>query len=151
MRMMQQLAGAIVVAFAASAAVAAPVLPADPPGVVQPDEYSFGDAVHSRDWHATVAVLDALEARFGAKSMTILIRNLAADADPTTIRAHYQAALPGWQPMEVGEDPGHQSWSFALVSPDGSRALAIVALHPDDVVSGGIVPMNILTNLEASP
>jgi hypothetical protein len=128
-----------------------PPLPPDAPGIIRPEEYSFGDAVRSRDFQATMRVLDKLEARFGEKSMDIAIRNLPDDADPGAIQAYYQQALTGWRVLELGDDPLNQSWSFALVSPDGGKALALVALKPDGVVNGGQVPLNILTNLKFTP
>ena len=113
-----------------------------------PAEYEFGSAVQSTDWHAASRVLDVLEARFGAKSMRMLTRTLADDADPAAVEAHYRAALPGWTEFSVGADAHGQPWSFALVSPDGHSAFAVVALTPKAAGQVGIVPMTVFTNVE---
>ena len=138
----------LLAALAGCSAAAAPGLPPDAPGVTAPAEYAFGSAVQSMDWHAARRVLDALEARFGAKSMRMLTRTLADDADPAAVEAHYRAALPGWTEFSLGDDASGQSWSFALVSPDGRSAFAVVALTPKVTGQVGIVPMTVFTNLE---
>lgn len=145
-RVVKQGVAAIVIALGLAACTPAPPAPPDAPGIIKPEEYSFGDAVRSRDFQATMRVLDKLEARFGDKSMNIAIRNLPDDADPAAIRSYYEKMLPGFEPMQLGDDPFNQSWSFALVS--GGKAFAIVALKPDGVVNGGQVPLNIITNLD---
>ena len=113
-----------------------------------PAEYEFGSAVQSTDWHAARRVLDVLEARFGAKSMRMLTQTLRDDADPAAVEAHYRAALPGWTEFLLGADVRGKSWSFALVSPDGRSAFAVVALTPKAVGEVGIVPMTVFTNVE---
>jgi hypothetical protein len=56
------------------------------------------------------------------------VREAGDDADPAAVEAHYRAALPGWTEFSLGEDARGKSWSFALVSPDGRSAFAVVAL-----------------------
>lgn len=65
---------AILAGLPPAEARSAELLPPDAPGITRPAEYSFGSATQSKDWRATVQVLDQLERRFGEKSVQILIR-----------------------------------------------------------------------------
>ena len=145
----QIMLSAILAGLPSAQALSAELLPPDAPGITQPAEYSFGSATQSKDWRATVQVLDQLERRFGEKSVQILIRNLDTAADPQAIEAYYDEQLgqSGWKelPLEPFHH-AHQAWSFALVSPDGRQVFAIEALDAAEG-TGGIVPLNILTNL----
>lgn len=127
--------------------VAAPQLPENPPGVTTPEEYSFGSDTQGKDWRATRDVLDALERRFGEKSMRQFTRDLDETADPAAIKAYYASMLPGWTEMALTKDFHRQSWSFALVSPDERYAFAVIALTPQATGNVGKVPMSVLANL----
>lgn len=133
--------------LAGCGADAAPQFPANAPGVTTPEEYSFGSATQGKDWRATRDVLDALERRFGEKSMRQFTRDLDESADPAAIKAYYASMLPGWTEMDLTDDFYRQSWSFALVSPDEQYAFAVIALTPQAAGHAGIVPMSVLTNL----
>jgi hypothetical protein len=79
----------------------------------------------------------------------ILARNLASTTDLQTIKAYYADRLvhqAGWAEMPVSTF-ADKAWAFAFVSPNGKRVLAVEALNPSEGV-GGIVPLNILTNLD---
>lgn len=128
--------------------MAAPLMPADAPGVTAPEEYSFGSSTQGKDWRATRDVLDALEHRFGEKSMRQFTRNLDETADPAAVEAYYASMLPNWTEMSLASDVYRQSWSFALVSPDQKYVFAVIALTPDAAGHAGIVPMSVLTNLD---
>jgi hypothetical protein len=124
-------------------------MPPDAPGLSRSEEYSFGSATQAEDWQATRRVLGQLEGRFGEKSVRILARNLASTTDPQTIKAYYADRLvhqAGWAEMPVSTF-ADKAWAFAFVSPNGKRVLAVEALNPSEGV-GGIVPLNILTNLD---
>ncbi|API52353.1 hypothetical protein BMW22_12660 [Rhizobium leguminosarum] len=125
------------------------VMPPDPPGISRSEEYSFGSATQAQDWQATRKVLGQLEGRFGEKSMRILARNLASTTDPQTIKVYYAERLvhqAGWAEMPVSTF-ADKAWAFALVSPNGKHVLAVEALDASES-AGGIVPLNILTNLD---
>ncbi|MDV4180274.1 hypothetical protein R1521_17385 [Rhizobium brockwellii] len=124
-------------------------MPPDAPGVSRSEEYSFGSATQAEDWQATRKVLGQLEGRFGEKSMRILARNLASTTDPQTIKAYYAERLihqAGWAEMPVSTF-ADKAWAFAFVSPNGKQVLAVAALDASES-AGGIVPLNILTNLD---
>ncbi|MBX4971597.1 hypothetical protein ABID08_001648 [Rhizobium binae] len=123
-----------------------PVMPADAPGISRPEEYSFGSETHAKDWRAARAVLDQLEPRFGEKSLHVLMRNLDSTTDPKTVKTHYGERLTGWTEMPLSSF-AERAWAFAFVSPNGKLVLAIEALDGSES-AGGIVPLNILTNLE---
>ncbi|TBC97056.1 hypothetical protein ELH26_06265 [Rhizobium leguminosarum] len=125
------------------------VMPPDAPGVSRSEEYSFGSATQAQDWQATKKVLDQLEGRFGEKSVRILARNLASTTNPQSIKAYYAERLvhqAGWAEMPVSPF-ADSAWAFAFVSPSGKRVLAVEALNSSEG-AGGIVPLNILTNLD---
>lgn len=125
------------------------VMPPDAPGVSRSNEYSFGSATQAQDWQATRKVLDQLEGRFGEKSVRILARNLDSATDPKDIKAYYAERLvhqAGWAEMAVSTF-ADGAWTFAFVSPNGERVLAVEALNASES-AGGIVPLNILTNLD---
>ena len=130
-------------------AVAAPQLPDNSPGLTTPEEYSFGSDTQGKDWRATRTVLDALERRFGEKSIRQFARDLDETADPAAIKAFYISKLPGWTELALEKDLHGQSWSFALVSPDERYAFAVIALTPQTTGDVGKVPMSVLTNLDA--
>ncbi|MBB2751839.1 UNVERIFIED_ORG: hypothetical protein GGI57_002527 [Rhizobium aethiopicum] len=123
-----------------------PAMPADAPGISRSEEYSFGSATQAQDWRAARTVLDQLEAQFGQKSMRILARNLDSAADPQILKAHYAERLAGWTEMPLNSF-AERAWAFAFVSPNGDRVLAVEALKASES-AGGIVPLNILTNLD---
>ncbi|MBY5335381.1 hypothetical protein HFO99_15775 [Rhizobium leguminosarum] len=126
-----------------------PAMPPDAPGVSRSQEYSFGSATQAQDWQATRKVLGQLEGRFGEKSMRILARNLDSATDPQTIKAYYAERLThqaDWAEMPVSTF-ADRAWAFAFVSPNGKHVLAIEALNASES-AGGIVPLNILTNLD---
>jgi len=80
---------------------AAPQLPDNPLGVTTPEEYSFGSDTQGKDWRATRTVLDALERRFGEKSIRQFARDLDETADPAAIKAFYISKLPGWTELAL--------------------------------------------------
>ncbi|TAV73127.1 hypothetical protein [Rhizobium leguminosarum] len=124
-------------------------IPPDAPGVSRSEEYSFGSATQAEDWQATRKVLGQLEGRFGEKSVRILARNLASTTDPQTIKSYYADRLvhqAGWAEMPVSTF-ADKAWAFAFVSPNGKQVLAVAALDASES-AGGIVPLNILTNLD---
>ncbi|TAV92162.1 hypothetical protein [Rhizobium leguminosarum] len=124
-------------------------IPPDAPGISRSEEYSFGSATQAEDWQATRKVLGQLEGRFGEKSVRILARNLASTTDPQTIKAYYADHLvhqAGWAEMPV-RTFADKAWAFAFVSPNGKQVLAVAALDASES-AGGIVPLNILTNLD---
>ncbi|WP_354040617.1 hypothetical protein [Devosia sp. UYZn731] len=127
-----------------------PVLPPEAAGITQPAEYSFGSVTQAADWRATVTVLDQLESRFGEKSIRILPRNLDVRITPQAIKAHYSDRLsqePSWTEIPLASfGPANSAWAFALVSSNGNWVFAVEALEASES-SGGIVPLNILTNI----
>ncbi|MGO7182799.1 hypothetical protein ACCT14_23460 [Rhizobium brockwellii] len=143
--------GILVVPFLGLAACSGEqaVIPPDAPGVSRSEEYSFGSATQAEDWQATRKVLGQLEGRFGERSVRILARNLASTTDPQTIKSYYADRLvhqAGWAEMPVSTF-ADKAWAFAFVSPNGKQVLAVAALDASES-AGGIVPLNILTNLD---
>ncbi|MBB4289287.1 hypothetical protein GGE16_001303 [Rhizobium leguminosarum] len=143
--------GAVLVPLASLAGCSddKPAIPPDAPGVSRSEEYSFGSATHAQDWQATRKILDQLEGRFGEKSVRVLSRNLASTTDPQAIKAYYAERLAhqaGWAEIPVSTF-ADRAWAFAFVSPQGDWVLAVEALNASEGAAG-IVPLNILTNLD---
>lgn len=106
-----------------------PVVPDPAPGMRQPDELAFGDAIEGRASRALLRVLDAVEPRFGRVADTQYYVAPAAAAG--TLRAHYdaRARAAGWTPLAgVGADPALRSDAVAYVQ--GKAAFAVVWLLP---------------------
>ena len=121
-------------------------LPADPPALLKPLRYDFGDSVHGRDVHAWVAAFDVLEPRFG--KLRLGNRVLPATVPPESMRAELAARLEaqGWVPVADLGRGGRTNDSYAFGWSKAGKVYAVVGLNHR---SAGLPtsPANIVTNI----
>lgn len=128
-----------------------PALPALPPGVEEPAEYAFGDAVAREDQRAWGAVFDALAADDDDDVLRVVHLTLDAGVDAEVIRLAYDRALAddrGWRVATPDVAVGDDAWVHGYESPDGGDVLVLVGLESGS--GDALVPLNIVTTLPES-
>lgn len=128
-----------------------PTLPVSPPILETTEEYPFGTLTGSLDTRYWTQVWDRAEAIFGEDGMRLERYVMPADTSWQALQGIYAeklAARDGWLPADdLAFGANEHAWSFAYRHDD--HFVALVGLRPQHS-EGGIVPVNLMTNLPSS-
>jgi len=128
-----------------------PTLPMPPSMLKTTEEYPFGTLTGSLDTRYWTQVWDRAEATFGEDGMRLERYVMPAETSWSALKNTYADTLMDqgdWQPADdlvFGEND--HAWSLAFRRDD--YFLALVGLRPQHA-EGGIVPVNLMTNLPPS-
>ncbi|MGK9231348.1 hypothetical protein KXS07_06950 [Inquilinus limosus] len=120
-------------------------LPPWPPGVEEPEEYAFGDAVRSREVHTWLPVFDDLEDRYGKPTYISLV--LDANADLAALRNRFDEEMIDrrrWRAL-AQQSTRLGAWTRGYESADGRDVFMLIGLvpHPGETR----VPLVVLTTI----
>ncbi|WP_189613691.1 hypothetical protein [Saccharospirillum salsuginis] len=128
-----------------------PTLPVPPPILETTKEYPFGTLTGSLDTRYWTQVWDRAVATFGEVGMRLERYVMPTDTSWQRLQEIYAeklAAREGWRPADdLTFGTNEHAWSFAYRRDD--HFVALVGLRPQHS-EGGIVPVNVMTNLPLS-
>lgn len=139
---------ALVVSFLTERSSSDPDWPALPPGVEEPAEYAFGDAVAREDQQAWGAVFDALAPDYDERALRVVHLTRDAGIDAEVVRLAYDKELAddrGWRVVTPDVVVDDDVWVHGYESPDGDDVLVLVGFEPGS--GDAFVPLSIVTTL----